>query len=356
MFLSPLPTSRSKIRRSPLISLHYSSFEDNHCTRLMQDYNLLHRREHSFEVSTQRHAPCDTRIRTLMPSLQTMPYPATANLEPVTVMSGQIRGIPGKYDQSITCYLGIPYAAPPLGANRFALPKPVETWTGVKICDTLSNACPQQTAPTGWFDSMAGIRQSEDCLYLNVWVPERKAGDKTKFTVYLWMHGGVFRVGGASDPNYDGTGLARKGIIVVTVNFRLGVLGWLATPELTKELGVPSGNQGYYDCIQALQWIQGNIEALGGDKDRVMIGGQSSGSAMTGVLLCSPLTKGLFHRAIFQSGARYARDPQIACIAPFYRTSEQAEREGKELLDSVKSIAEIRECKDIDEFIDLGMG
>lgn len=294
-----------------------------------------------------------------MRSSQTsMPHCVAANLESVTVTGGQIQGVPGKYDKKITCYLGVPYAAPPLDANRFALPKPVEPWTGVKVCDTLSNASPQRKAPPGWFDSMAGIKQSEDCLYLNIWVPERKAGDTTRFPVYLWMHGGAFRAGGASDPNYDGTGLARKGVIVVTVNFRLGVFGWLATPELTKELGVPSGNQGYYDCIQGLQWIQDNIEALGGDRDRVTIGGQSSGSAMTGVLLYSPLTKGLFHRAIFQSGARYARDPQMACLAPSYRTSEQAEREGQELLDSigVKSIAGLREYKDIDKLVDLGMG
>lgn len=286
-----------------------------------------------------------------------MPHSVHTHRDPVKVTGGQIQGVPGRYDESLTCYLGVPYAAPPLGPRRFALPQPVEPWTGVKLCDVPSPCAPQKKSPPGWFDCMQGIAQSEDCLYMNITVPERKPGDETRFPVYFWMHGGAFRGGGASDPNYDGTGLARKGVIVVTVNFRLGVFGWLAHPELTKEAGVPSGNQGFYDCIQALEWIQRNIETLGGDKNRVTIGGQSSGSAMVGVLLYSPLTKGLFHRAVFQSGARYPRDPQMACLAPSYRSKEQAEKEGQEALAKigVKSIAELRQYDNLDKLIELGM-
>jgi carboxylesterase type B len=276
--------------------------------------------------------------------------------QPIAVTGGLIQGVPSRYEASVTTYLGVPYAAPPIGQHRFGLPQPVKPWTGVQICDTPANVPPQRPPPAGWYNALGGLKQSEDCLYLNIWVPERS--DTAAFPVYMWMHGGAFRAGSCSDPNYDGSGLAQKGVIVVDVGFRLGIFGWLAHPELTKEFGVPSGNQGYYDCIQALRWIQDNIGAFGGDKGCVTIGGQSSGSAMTGVLLYSPLTKGLFHRAIFQSGARYPRDPQLACLAPSYRSYEQAEKEGVDMLGQlgVRTIAELREYDDLEKLIDIGMG
>jgi para-nitrobenzyl esterase len=146
----------------------------------------------------------------------------------------------------------------------------------------------------------------------------------------VWIYGGKFLWGAGSDPNFDGTWLASQGIVCITFNYRLGILGWLAHPELSKESGhKASGNYGLLDQIACLEWIQRNITAFGGDPGRVTISGQSAGSACVGYHVYGPLSKGLFHGAIFQSGGRYPRDPLISCLAPSYRSKEQAESEGE---------------------------
>ena len=156
---------------------------------------------------------------------------------------------------------------------------------------------------------------------------------QAKYPVYVWIYGGRFLWGAGSDYHFDGTSLAKRGIVVVTLNYRLGIFGWLAHPSLSAESGHDaSGNYGLLDQIACLEWIQQNIAAFGGDRGRVTISGQSAGSACVGLHLYGPLSRGLFHRAIFQSGGKHPRDPLISCLAPSYRTKQQAENEGERVL------------------------
>jgi carboxylesterase type B len=163
--------------------------------------------------------------------------------------------------------------------------------------------------------------------------------------VYVWIYGGKFLWGAGTDNNFDGTSLAAKGVIVVTFNYRLGILGWLAHPMLSAESPHnASGNYGLLDQIACLQWVQRNIKAFGGDPSNVTIGGQSAGAACVGLHLYGPQSKGLFHRAIPQSGLRHPRDPLISCLAPSYRSKEQAESEGETVLaeKGAKDFSEMR--------------
>jgi para-nitrobenzyl esterase len=163
----------------------------------------------------------------------------------------------------------------------------------------------------------------------------------------VWIYGGKFLWGAGSDPNFDGTWLASQGIVCITFNYRLGILGWLAHPELSEESGhKASGNYGLLDQIACLEWIQRNITAFGGDPGRVTISGQSAGSACVGYHVYGPLSKGLFHGAIFQSGGRYPRDPLISCLAPSYRSKEQAESEG-EMIFKEKGATSVQEMRDM---------
>ena len=172
---------------------------------------------------------------------------------------------------------------------------------------------------------------SEDCLSLNVWTTAAWTSDRRP--VLVWIHGGRFIMGAGSEPLYDGAALARDGLVVVTLNYRLGVLGFLAAPELSAESEHgASGNYGLLDQIAGLRWVQDNIAAFGGDPDRVTIAGQSAGGACVQDLVYSPQARGLFHRAIAESGARHPRDPSLAYLASSYRAREQAEAEGAQYL------------------------
>lgn len=203
---------------------------------------------------------------------------------PIKVTGGLVKGHADEFDPGITVFRAVPYAAPPTGSNRFRSPQPVVPWDGVRECDKNAPVNYQMPPPPKFFDTLVGVPQSEDILYLNIWVPDgQKWNSEKPWPVFFWMHGGGYREGGNSDKNWDGTGLAQQGVIVVVPNFRLGMLGFLAHPELSKaEPFGTSGNQGILDCIQALQWVQSNISKFGGDPNRVTIAGQSSGSAMTG--------------------------------------------------------------------------
>jgi para-nitrobenzyl esterase len=226
--------------------------------------------------------------------------PATATLHPrvVETTAGLVRGT---VEDSVVVFKGIPFAEPPVGNLRFREPQPPVAWTGVRNTDTFSVACPQHGSyPRDAPPEATG----EDCLYLNLWKPLRAAEEK--LPVMLWIHGGGLKNGSASTPLYAGDNLARHGVIVVTANYRLGVLGFLAHPELTKESGhQSSGNYGLMDQIAALTWIRENISAFGGDPARVTVFGQSSGSISISALVSSPLARGLFHRAIGQSGGLF---------------------------------------------------
>ncbi len=246
----------------------------------------------------------------------------------VLTESGAISGIRAN---GLNVYKGIPFAAPPVGDLRWSPPVHAATWTGTRKADAFAPACMQVGV------SMPGETPpavSEDCLYLNIWTPA-KAETETKIKikiktaheylpVIVWIYGGGYINGSASMPLYWGDRLAQKGVIVVTIAYRLGPLGFLALPELTRESPHhSSGNYGLMDQIAALQWIQRNIAAFGGDPKCVTVAGQSSGSISVSILMASPLAKGLFQRAIGESGGLF----EPLQLAPKYVLAN-AERDG----------------------------
>jgi para-nitrobenzyl esterase len=222
--------------------------------------------------------------------------------QPIKVKSGMVAGAPAS-DSSITVFRGIPFAAPPVGDLRWRAPRPAAAWKGVRQADRFSASCIQNVVAerTPWtFEFMTHGDISEDCLYLNIWTPASAAGEK--HPVFFWMYGGGNTEGSAAVPVYDGEQLAKKGLVVVTINYRLGILGFFTHPELTKESDT-SGNYGLLDQLAALEWVKENISAFGGDPARVTIAGQSAGASDAHSLVASPLAKGLFARAIEESGS-----------------------------------------------------
>jgi para-nitrobenzyl esterase len=210
--------------------------------------------------------------------------------------------ISGTTADGVRSFKGIPFAAPPVGELRWKAPQPVIAWDGVRQCDAFGPQCPQAPYPAGSMYYSPPQEQSEDCLYLNVWT----AKPSEKRPVMVWIHGGALTRGSGSNRVYDGTAFAKKGVVVVTINYRLGPLGYLAHPELTAESPQhSSGNYGVLDQIAALKWVQKNIAAFGGDANRVTIFGESAGSWSVNTLVASRLAKGLFHRAIGESGGSF---------------------------------------------------
>lgn len=204
-------------------------------------------------------------------------------------------------------YLGIPYAAPPVGVNRWRAPQPAPHWQGTRQAGQFAASCWQVMTPAGvgpWtHEYMAHGRSSEDCLYLNIWTPTPDV--RHRLPVLVWIPGGGFVTGSGSADVYDGAHLAAHGIVVVTINYRVGLLGFFVTPALAAEAArdhEPAGNYGLQDMIAALQWVHRNIAAFGGDPDAVTVGGQSAGAMAVQDLIVSPLATGLFQRAIAQSG------------------------------------------------------
>jgi len=223
--------------------------------------------------------------------------------EPIRIESGLLSGISGT-DPSIRAYLGVPFAAPPVGDLRWREPQLVESWQGVRPADRLPPACiqnlPRVRLP--WTEEyMHQGESSEDCLYLNVWTGAGTT--KEKHPVMVYIYGGGFSEGSNAVAVYDGEELAKKGAVVVGINYRIGPLGFLAHPELTAESEhYSSGNYGLLDQVAALQWVKNNIAAFGGNPDQVTIFGQSAGAMSVSMLLQSPLAEGLFKNAILQSG------------------------------------------------------
>jgi para-nitrobenzyl esterase len=223
----------------------------------------------------------------------------------VQVESGLLAGKRSE-DHSIYSFKGIPYAQPPVGRLRWRAPQPPDKWSGVRTAATFGPRCVQpdrSSTAVGYFGPEA---ESEDCLYLNVWTSD--CASDAKRPVMVWLHGGALLVGSGALPIFDGSALARHGVVVVTVNFRLGRLGFLAHPDLSHEHPQRiSGNYGHLDQIAALRWVRDNIAAFGGDPGRITIFGQSAGSTSVAALMASPLAEGLFHRAIGQSGGGFGR-------------------------------------------------
>lgn len=216
----------------------------------------------------------------------------------VTVVQGKIEGRywPGGRG---AYFKGVPFAQPPIGELRWRAPEPPKPWTGIRQAATFAPACAQEHA--GAWNSIAAETGSENCLYLNIWTPEWPP--KRKYPVMVWIHGGGNEGGWAGAPVFDGEPLARHGVIIVTIQYRLGMFGFLALPELTRESPHhTSGDYGIMDQIAALEWVHENISRFGGDPSQVTVFGQSAGALDTGILQTSPPAKGLFARAIQESG------------------------------------------------------
>jgi para-nitrobenzyl esterase len=222
--------------------------------------------------------------------------PVLAQIPTARVTGGVVQGV---VKDGIASFKGIPFAAPPVGDLRWKAPQPVIPWQGVKKAEEFAPA-PMQNKT---FLAMLGhprTKVSEDCLYLNVWTGAKKAGEKRP--VMVWIYGGGFMLWAGSDPKYDGTNLAKKGVVLVSIAYRVGPLGFLAHPELSKESGKGSGCYGIQDQIAALKWIKQNIAQFGGNPSNVTIFGESAGGISVEMLVSSPMAKDLFHRAISQSG------------------------------------------------------
>ena len=230
--------------------------------------------------------------------------------EPNGAIKTDLGFVSGSLLDGVTSYKGIPFAAPPVGDLRWKAPQAAKGWDGVRDGSAFGPQCMQQPYPEGSVFRTPPAAQSEDCLYLNVWTAA-KAGAKRP--VMVWIHGGALTRGSGATRVYDGAALAKKGVVLVTVNYRLGVFGYLAHPELTAESpNKSSGNYGVLDQIAALKWVQRNIDRFGGDPGRVTIFGESAGSWSVNALVASPLAKGLFHRAIGQSGGSFGAMTKLA--------------------------------------------
>lgn len=231
--------------------------------------------------------------------------PRTAIQDPVRIDGGQISGV--TLPSGVRTFKGIPFAAPPVGRLRWRAPQPVVRWDGVRKAEQFASPCMQRPAPQRQpvnvtIDLPDSPKPSEDCLFLNVWTQADRANERRPGMV--WIYGGAYTEGGGNSPYNDGENLAKKGVVVVNFNYRLGALGFFSHPELTKESGgKAAGNQALLDAIAALTWVKNNIAAFGGDPNNVTIFGQSAGAAIVGMLTGSPIARGLFQKGIAQSGA-----------------------------------------------------
>ena len=289
-------------------------------------------------------------------------------------------GADQKAPPAVRVFKGIPFAAPPLGENRWKAPQPVAKWDGVRKADAFGAPCtsgpaagrgggrgaqgaegrgrgaapgaaaPAAAAPPAPAAPPREPARSEDCLYLNVWTSANSANDKRP--VMVWIYGGGFTGGSGGLAWYDGQNLAAKGPVIVTLNYRLGSLGFFAHPELAAESGRhAAGNYGMMDAIAALQWVKRNIAAFGGDPNNVTIAGESAGAIMVGALVGSPVAKGLFHRAIAESGG------WMGLTMGRMRSGEAALADGQKTMEAlgVKTIAELR-AKPLNELTGLSAG
>jgi len=230
---------------------------------------------------------------------------AQAQLQ-VKTKAGTLEGVAGTDGQRV--FKGIPYAAPPVGPLRWKAPQPAAAWTGVRKADVFGAQCHQ---PPIFGDIVFDRPASEDCLFLNVWTPAKAAS--AKLPVMVWIHGGGYQAGASNEPRHDGTALARKGVVLVTLNYRLGVFGFFAHPALSKE--DPKGSSGNYalmDMTAGLAWVRDNIAAFGGDPGNVTIFGESAGSFAVSTLMAAQPARGLFHKVIGESGAPFGLSLAIA--------------------------------------------
>ena len=241
--------------------------------------------------------------------------------------------IEGSQEGTLKKYLGIPYSAPPINELRWAPPSDVNAWEGTLDTKKFSKICYQPHMNTEFYDDGYDLSvMDEDCLYLNVWTRAKNISEN--LPVMVWIHGGAL-VWGSGGEEYPGNELTKKDIVLVTINYRLGPLGFFAHPELSKENNGSSGNQGYRDQVAALEWVQENIHKFGGNPDNVTIFGESAGSWSVNVMQATPLSKGLFHKAIGQSGARLLPLTYLKQKTPY---SDSAENLGLSLAKNISGM------------------
>jgi len=267
----------------------------------------------------------------------------------------RVRGglLEGELKEGVASFKGIPFAAPPVGNLRWRAPQPAAGWKGVRAAKEFSKSCMQTIVHElkPWtYEFMTHTEVSEDCLYLNVWTAAEPK-EKAKRPVFVYIYGGALTSGSGAVPVYDGAGLARKGLVVVTFNYRVGALGFMAHPELSAESGHGSGNYGFRDQVAALQWVRDNIAKFGGDPGCVTIAGQSAGATSVHALTASPKAKGLFHRAIAQSGSSLG---SVGLMGS--RSLAEAEKEGVKWAES-KKVANLAMLRALpaDQLIPQGM-
>ena len=237
----------------------------------------------------------------------------------IRLESGMIQGV---VTDSLKIFKGIPFAQPPVGDLRWKAPQPVEPWIGIKKCLDFAKGPVQ--------GSQEPKKYGEDCLYLNVWTPAKTENDS--LPVMVWIYGGGFSFGSTADPAHDGELLARKGVVVVSVAYRVGMLGFLAHPELSKENPEHvSGNYGILDQIEGLKWVKNNIAKFGGNPNNVTIFGESAGGISVSILCASPLAKGLFQRAISQSGGSFGPVRKTTYPGENMKTLAMAEQDGLQI-------------------------
>lgn len=226
------------------------------------------------------------------------PMPSQTHETAGPIVNAPAGSIEGRSEDPLRVFKGIPYAVPPVGAARWTAPRALPAWSGVRKAQDFGPPCFQPTRTAASIYASELKASSEDCLTLNIWAPQNARG----LPVFVWIHGGALSGGSSSEPAYDGTKLAAQGMLVVSINYRLGVLGFLAHPELSQEsaLGI-SGNYGLLDQIEALRWVQNNIAAFGGDRTKVTIAGESAGGLSVMYLMAAPDARGLFSKAIAES-------------------------------------------------------
>lgn len=262
----------------------------------------------------------------------------------ITTQSGIVSGV--EMESGVSLFKGIPYAQPPVGVLRWKEPQSVKKWKGVLVADHFGSRAMQSKK----YDDMIfrSDKNSEDCLYLNIWMPKKT--DNQKRPVLVYFYGGGFSSGDGSEVRYDGESMAKSGIISITVNYRLGIFGFLAHPELTKEnTHQSSGNYGLMDQHEALVWIKENIEAFGGNADKITIAGESAGSMSVSAQMASPLSKGLFSGAICQSGSVLGVNSTVSLA--------EAEENGVKFISKI-GLENIKDLRDVsaDKLLEISQG